>query len=409
MALFSCSKKLDKSPSQSFLDISPNSSPSKVSFRYIRTTFDHFSPIITRAYLVNGLYCVCLMCLLSSVRILNERRLHEKYDLPREIEARQWLENTERAYLSKNTYWRKRVTQNINSLKTKCTPEIKDLTTISIDFPGRTANHMFNIASLMGIAHRNCMRPVLRQPVIPRAFNFSVDLIHDWPPVCNITYIQEFGEFRGGGGYDIRTENISKYRGRHGHPAHIHLQGFFQSWKYFHQIRSYIREQFVFLPDVQEQAKAFLSERVPEEYRSVDTVKVGIHNRRGDKLHPVIQWAGALVSSPRYVRAAMKFFESRYPRVLFIICGDDTWYNQATYGGAPNVIVSDNDDAMVDLAILTMSDHIIMTIGTFGWWAGYLVDGIVLYDPKFAKPNSRLDREVVKTDHFLPHWVPIHT
>ena len=363
--------------------------------------------LINRTYVINVVYCACLMCILSTVRLYNERKLYEKYDLPREEEARRWLEENEMTYLTKNTFWRLRTTHE--NFTTACDVPMHRRRTISIEFPGRSANHMFNIASLFGIAHRNCLRPIIKHPVIPRAFNFTIDIPEKWPAEKNTTFVQEFGESRGGGGYDATTENLTQYITNPNITSHIHLQGFYQSWKYFHHIREDIRRQFRFLPHVEDEAQRFLMEKVPVQYRTLDTIRVGIHNRRGDKLHPVLQWAGALVSKPAYIRAAIKFFESRFDRVVFILCGDDSWYNHGTFGGADNVIVSDNTNAMVDLAVLSMSDHMIMTIGTFGWWAGYLVDGIVLYDPKFAKPNSRIDRQIVKSDHFLPQWVPIYT
>ena len=365
------------------------------------------SYFINRACVINVLYCVCFMCALSCIRFYNERHLYEKYDSPREEEARQWLYDPKLTYLTKNTFWRLRA-NHINDTS-PCKLDLKHRATISIEFPGRTANHMFNIASLLGIAHRNCLRPVLQQPAIPHAFNFNIDIIDEWPSAENTTIYQEFGEFRGGGGYDANTENLTQFTMHSNTTTHIHLKGFYQSWKYFHHIREDIWRRFQFLPDVQEKAQRFLVERLPPQYRTIDTIRVGIHNRRGDMLHPVLQWAGVLVSKPTYIRAAMEFFESRFPQVVFIICGDDSWYNRATYGGPSNVIISENEDAMVDLAVLSMSDHMIMTIGTFGWWAGYLVDGIVVYDPKFAKPNSRIDRQLVKRDHFLPQWVPLYT
>jgi galactoside 2-L-fucosyltransferase 1/2 len=58
----------------------------------------------------------------------------------------------------------------------------------------------------------------------------------------------------------------------------------------------------------------------------------------------------------------------------------------------------------MDMAILTLCDHIIITVGTYGWWAGFLLQnrtGEILTD---AKPNhSPLDVNCESSVYF-PSW-----
>lgn len=59
-----------------------------------------------------------------------------------------------------------------------------------------------------------------------------------------------------------------------------------------------------------------------------------------------------------------------------------------------------------DLALLSLCDHNIMTVGTFGFWAAFLAGGENIY---FAHPFGRgtgLYDGFSHEDFFLPHWLP---
>jgi len=53
----------------------------------------------------------------------------------------------------------------------------------------------------------------------------------------------------------------------------------------------------------------------------------------------------------------------------------------------------------MDLAILSMSDHVIIGIGTFSWWAGWLCKGTTIYFdepvPNGSSIASRLKTNLV--------------
>ena len=45
-----------------------------------------------------------------------------------------------------------------------------------------------------------------------------------------------------------------------------------------------------------------------------------------------------------------------------------------------------------------------MTVGTFGWWAGFLAQGdVVYYSSPFAE-DTKLYEEFTPGDFFLPEW-----
>lgn len=55
----------------------------------------------------------------------------------------------------------------------------------------------------------------------------------------------------------------------------------------------------------------------------------------------------------------------------------------------------------MDMATIAECDHVIMTIGTYGWLAG----GDVVYYKMAAKPGSRFAQRINNEDHFYPGWV----
>ncbi|ELT91392.1 hypothetical protein CAPTEDRAFT_40726, partial [Capitella teleta] len=57
-----------------------------------------------------------------------------------------------------------------------------------------------------------------------------------------------------------------------------------------------------------------------------------------------------------------------------------------------------------DLAILSMSEHVIITTGSFGWWGAWLANGTTIYYSDWPRNNSTLSKGFVKEDYFMPHW-----
>src|SRR5206468_3243249 len=111
---------------------------------------------------------------------------------------------------------------------------------------------------------------------------------------------------------------------------------------------------------------------------------------------------GYMSSNIDYLLRAANYFLSTFHPVfsnfVFVVCSDDVLWSKANLRSSeiidfrnfmrflsdaaevsdrdpnPTVIVaySENKTAEEDMALLAMCNHTIMTVGTFGWWAGYL-------------------------------------
>jgi galactoside 2-L-fucosyltransferase 1/2 len=97
-----------------------------------------------------------------------------------------------------------------------------------------------------------------------------------------------------------------------------------------------------------------------------DLTWVGIHVRRGDFLYL------RQISSVHFITEAMNYFEKKYDNVIFLIASDDKTFCRKVYGNRSNVIITPASFSNgEDLAALFACNHMIVTVGTFGWWAGF--------------------------------------
>jgi len=86
------------------------------------------------------------------------------------------------------------------------------------------------------------------------------------------------------------------------------------------------------------------------------------------------------------------------------------WNKAATKNSTSTVIFCEGKREEVDLALLSLADHSIITVGTFSWWAGWLAGGNVIYYGKFPRKDSRLSHAAFSThlkDYYPQDWIPL--
>ena len=270
---------------------------------------------------------------------------------------------------------------------------------VTVDYGGkRLGNLMFNYASTLGIARMTNMTPIYG-PDFPLTKYFHV----------NATQVNDIGNAMGmwighdeygrrGCAYDPFVERLGAVNTR--------LSGYYQSWKYFrhseHELRTHFRFRFGILSVAQE----FLRLNAPPLWKVLPFTRVGIHVRRGDLLQGYFQGFGYTVATAAYIVRAMAFFKERFPRVQFVVCSDDiTWCREHVRDAF--IVYSEGHSPETDLAILSLCDHVIMSTGSFSWWAAWLAGGMVVYYDDWPRPVSQLDYQVTKSDYFYPAWIPI--
>jgi galactoside 2-L-fucosyltransferase 1/2 len=125
------------------------------------------------------------------------------------------------------------------------------------------------------------------------------------------------------------------------------------------------------------------------------------------------QERGAVFPPKSYFQNAMLFFTDEHNDVLFIVTSDNIAWCRDYFAAFPQRIVyTQNAVSAVDMALLASCEHVILTIGTFGFWAGWFNSGITIYYPHYARPGSWMEH-IMGPKTFIPKndkyntWIPI--
>jgi len=72
-----------------------------------------------------------------------------------------------------------------------------------------------------------------------------------------------------------------------------------------------------------------------------------------------------------------------------------------------NVVYSVDKNAGFDMALLASCDALILSTGTYGWWAAWLANKTTVYYRYWPRPGSRISTLFNREDYFPPHWIGI--
>ena len=246
---------------------------------------------------------------------------------------------------------------------------------LSIITRGRLGNQMCQFAALMGIALRNGFQPVLPNGAIPNVR--KVFKMRGIPESLDIRQIRNFSVFHPTSSYDRNTENLTEYMSRKfGHEVNLRLGGYFENEDlYFKNIEELVRYHFF-------QPKDVYVEKVDKYMNNIlsqnnCTIKVGIHIRRGDYLKG--RAYKSKVQPAQYYLKGIEFFLRNFTEriAFFVACEDIKWARQNIISSRTNAIFfSPFKDYPLDFTLLYRCDHVIISYGTFSWWAGWLTPGL---------------------------------
>jgi hypothetical protein len=220
---------------------------------------------------------------------------------------------------------------------------------------GRFGNQLFQIASTFGIAYRNSMLPTF--PHWDYQEYFSKKLPEGIPVIAK-KYKEPCSYYR----------EIDLERG-----IHWDLEGYFQSWKYFSDIKSTIISTFYF--------------------DKVQRDGVAIHVRRGDYLalqhvHPVLPMS--------YYENALGYF----PNEHFAIFSDDIEWCKQNFRYSDTEFVNSGSD-IEDFKTMASFRKFVIANSSFSYWAAYLSESDAV-----ISPINYVEGEV-RDDRLLPEWTKL--
>ena len=196
---------------------------------------------------------------------------------------------------------------------------------------------------------------------------------------------------------------------------HVVLDRFFQSWKYFETAELEIRKQFRFAEHIRRRAQVKLNSSLKtlndcRGCRFDDVITIGVHVRRRNMAeNQDLLRIGYKTADVAYLNRAMAHFDAAYEgkRHAFIVCSDDPDWCRKNLGQRPggSVIVIEGNDPATDMAILSMCNDSIVTVGTFGWWSAWLAGGKTVYFQDWPRKGSSLAEATSHADYFPRNWI----
>ncbi|MBR1848623.1 MAG: alpha-1,2-fucosyltransferase [Lachnospiraceae bacterium] len=166
-----------------------------------------------------------------------------------------------------------------------------------------------------------------------------------------------------------------------------YLVGYWQSEKYFQDLRESILEDFDFRRSV---------EKKINEGQEGQVESVSIHIRGGDYLTKASSTFGGICTK-EYYRKAMEYIRKNVEYPKFYIFTNDKKYAEIIMDGieAEYQYVDWNDEshAYADLLLMSKCKHHILANSSFSWWGEYLSDqtGITIAPSKWTNDSRNKD------------------
>lgn len=272
---------------------------------------------------------------------------------------------------------------------------------LCVYFRGGLGNHMFQYASTYGIARaRNMTVGITPASELFNTFNISSQFLigKQFCDTAEKVVERKPCAYDKGSVHFIRKEKVN----------YIH-KSYLQSWKYFEDVEDEVREQFVFMGDVQDKAHELIKS-LTKPFVSKNLTIIAVHIRRGDYKNERNVKYGYNLATGEYLSRAFKYFRDRYDPIVFIVftnpnVEDLKWCKYHVNGS--DVVFAPENPREVDMCAISMCNHTIMTVGSFGWWGSFLAKGTTIYFSDVAQNNSNLRKDFSfdMSDYFYPGWI----
>ena len=179
----------------------------------------------------------------------------------------------------------------------------------------------------------------------------------------------------------------------------VYLDGYWQSEKYFADIKDVIRREFVVKYEFDSQNREMAN-------RIAETESVSIHVRRGDYVS--IPETNMPLCGLDYYARCVKVISKMVPDPHFYVFSDDReWIVENLRFDYATTFVTHNDvnKGYEDLRLMSMCKHDIIANSSFSWWGAWLnpnANKVVLAPRKWHKDES------IDTQDLLPEsWISI--
>lgn len=175
----------------------------------------------------------------------------------------------------------------------------------------------------------------------------------------------------------------------------IYLAGYWQTEKYFSDIRNTIMEVFQF-PEFHDSRNIIIAEQMKK------TNSVAIHVRRGDYVGKHAQRFGNICDR-EYFMSAICYIKERITNPVFYIFSNDFVWVKNNFIGEEYCLVDWNKFPMADLHLMTLCQHNIIANSSFSWWGAWLNDK----NNKIVISPSKWVNDLKTPDIWCEGWIKL--
>lgn len=253
---------------------------------------------------------------------------------------------------------------------------------------GRTGNQLFQTASVIGLAYKNDLFPIIRS-ANPISKTFDLPNRH-YLKLENPSHIGPHLSSK----YATAVEDITSDK-------NWTISGHLQCFRYFNESRDILKSVFRIHPEILNTVTAFLNT-----ISKPDTQNVCVHVRRGDFTSEELKKHGYTVANVTHIKQAMRYYKRKFSKVQFVVLSDDIKWCKGNIKRENAVIhFSPFTTVSEDMALMTQCNHVALTSGTFGWWGGWLSGGTTLYFTDFPAKGSKLEKSFNFSDYYPKDWL----
>jgi len=254
---------------------------------------------------------------------------------------------------------------------------------------GWLGNKMFQLASTMGIAHKNGMKPLFPYHEYHSYFKGH------YMPCCGVADIETIEYKEKGIHYEDVVFNTTKS---------YDLKGYYQSFRYFDNIKDTVREMFQFKNSIQLCIEKKYSDIL--DLCNQNSELVMVHIRRGDYLK--LKQHHTCLGETDYYVDAIDHIKNKVANPVFVIFSDDIPWCKEYFNGN-NMIFAQGNNEVQDMHFMTLCQHAIIANSSFSWWGAWLQKhiGKIIIAPKqwFGPEYTKLGWD---TRDMIPEsWVQI--
>lgn len=180
----------------------------------------------------------------------------------------------------------------------------------------------------------------------------------------------------------------------------VYLEGFWQAFEYFDDIRDVLLKKFHF--------NRKLNERNTETLHQINSCNnsVSIHIRLGDYLSNTNKIIYGNICNSEYYENCIGYINNIVPDTKFFVFSNDIAAAKIQFGVSDKFIYVDNNDeknGYFDMMLMSQCKHNIIANSTFSWWGAYLncnKNKIILAPKKWMNDFDM-------PDIYCPGWIKV--